>query len=132
MLSHLPTRARRAMWSPLTASKQPFQYHISSHTIKTQPDLVAQQDHNTRTHSSTGMCTLPKPHPTLQGCSARALTSLEVLHSSGGASCNQPQTRCTATSVAFYSAFASLGEQSQDGSVSLHTLWCLPFHTQLE
>lgn len=118
MLSCLPTGAQWATLSPLTESKQLFQYQVSLHTINTQPDLVGQQDHDTCTYSSTGTHALPKTHPALQGRSARALTSQEVLHSSGGVSWDQARLRCTMMSIALYSAFESLKERSQDGSVS--------------
>lgn len=78
--SSLPVQTQRATWSPLRASKQPFKHHISSHTVKTQPDLLGQQHHHTSTHSST--CTLPTPHPALPGFTARALTHTQLWRSS--------------------------------------------------
>lgn len=55
-----PTWAWRTMWCPLTASKQPFQYHLPLRTVKVQPDT---RTHNTRTYRILATCTLPKWHP---------------------------------------------------------------------
>lgn len=91
MFSSLPAQAQRTTWSPLRASKQPFQYHASSHTVQTQPDLVGQQDHHTSRRSSTHA--LPTSHSARIHCQSTH-TSLEVQHSSGGAACDQAQWRC--------------------------------------
>lgn len=91
MFSSLPAQAQRTTWSPLRASKQPFQYHASSHTVQTQPDLVGQQDHHTSRRSSTRA--LPTSHSARIRCQSTH-TSLEVQHSSGGAACDQAQWRC--------------------------------------
>lgn len=91
MFSSLPAQAQRTTWSPLRASKQPFQYHASSHTVQTQPDPVGQQDHHTSRRSSTH--TLPTSHSARIRCQSTH-TSLEDQHSSGGAACDQAQWRC--------------------------------------
>lgn len=91
MFSSLPAQAQRTTWSPLRASKEPFQYHASSHTVQTQPDLVGQQDHHTSRRSSTRA--LPTSHSARIRCRSTH-TSLEVQHSSGGAACDQAQWRC--------------------------------------
>lgn len=118
--SSLPAQAQRATWSPLRGSKQPFQYHVSSHTVKTQPNLVGQQDHHTSKHSSTHC---PHHIPLCKDLlPEHSHTSPEVQHRSCGAACGLSQWRCTTISIVLYSAFAA----HPVAPALLHPAWVTP------
>lgn len=89
-------------------------------SVKTQPDLVGQQDHHTSTHSSTH---------TAHTTSHAARICWQSTHTHLRRSCTvlgvQPVTRLKC--CASLSLCKSRGAQS-----ALHTLQLLPFHAQLE
>lgn len=129
-----PTWAWKAMWCPLTASKQPFQYHLPLCTVKVQTDCrTACTQHMYFTGSWVHACCpngIPPQRPHRQ--SAWRLVSPEVLLCSDSASCDQVQAEHSSISSVFTKPL-QVWDSKAGVALSLpHILQCLSVHTELE